>query len=169
MAETVVNQAEVHAHPQHLFKKLQNTYCVTATVLDYACHANHCHNTTTYIKDCDTYLDSNCDDLSTHLDICNSTGCRNTTRDVHVCYHDISDFCGDADILYHSCTNGDCRNRTSSFHVCFTDNPTSATKMSVAAACAAAGADVDAAVRVILDAACVDRLMAAIRRRITGK
>ena len=160
MARSVMDEAEVDDHPDRLIKKLEDTYCTTATIHDYACH-HDCHNTTTYIRDCDTY-NGTCDELTTHFDFCNSTGCRNTTRRIHACY---TDNCADADIHYEShYETVFVRNRTTHIHVCYSDSTLIVNLLQVA--CAAAGAFVDAAVRTFFDATCVDRLMAAFRRRL---
>ena len=160
MAGTVVSQAEVNHRPDRLIKKLGDTYCTTATIHDYSCHTE-CHNTTTYIRDCDTY-NGTCDELTTHFNLCNSTGCRNTTRHIHACYNDN---CGDAHIHYNSCYETHClRNRTTHIHACYDDQVSNVNLFNIA--CAAAGAFADGAVRAFLDATCVDRLIAAFRPRL---
>ncbi len=147
--------ARTDDHVHHLIKERQlNSDCVTATIQDYACRDDHCHNTTTHIHDCVDYsLGYDCANETTRIDICNSTACRNTTQHIHICVHDIAQRCANADIKIDSCTNGACRNRTTTIHACFnTINVVSA------ATCAAAAADDDLAVRTAAGATCADNL-----------
>ena len=108
MVGTVANQAEVVDLLDHSIDQLEDVYCATATIDDYACHTE-CHNTTTYIRACDNYNDP-CDEVTTHFVFYNATDCRNITRDIHACYNEN---CADAEIPYNSCYNTACvRNRT---------------------------------------------------------
>ncbi len=155
MARTVVNQAGADEGAHHLINKLQNTRCVTATVHDYVCRADSCHNTTTYYHDCVDYgFNPDCTNFTANIDICNSTNCRNTTRHIHVCVHDIAEDCANIDYKLDSCTNGACRNRTTNAHVCY-----NTLQLASVAVCAGAGDEDDAAVRVAMDAACVNDLL----------
>jgi hypothetical protein len=162
MAGTVRDQAGDGDHSHHLVKKLQDTYCATATIKDDSCHDGHCHNTTSYIRDCDTYNGDNCDNFTTHFDICNATFCSNTSRRANACYSDVSDNCGNADLTLHCCSNGVCRNRTTHIHACYSD-----TAMNVGAGYSDFPFDYDlCGDRLIPSFA--NRIISAFRRRISG-
>ena len=166
MAGTVKNQAEVVDHHQNLIKNLEDVYCTTATINDYACHGDRCHNTTTYIRDCDTYNGDNCDNITTHFDLCNSTGCHNTTRRIDACYSDVSDRCGNADFTLRCCTNGDCRDRTTHIHACYTNNAMDLSLNRAAAAVCAADSICNPFYP--WDTSCVDGIINGFHRRISG-
>ena len=144
------------------FNRLEDTDCAKATIHDFACH-NGCHNTSTYISDCDTYNGS-CDFLITRFDFCNMTGCRNTTRRIEACY---TDNCGDAEIHYNSCFETTCiRNRTTHIHACYSNGNSGINLFKMVCAMAeAVGAYIDETARAFFDQTCVERLVAAFQRR----
>ena len=164
MAWTVKNQAKAGEHHQNSVKNVEGTYCTTATIVDYACHGGRCHNTTTYIRDCDVYNGDACDNITTRFDICNSTLCRNTTRRIDACYSDVSDNCGNADFTFRCCTNGDCRNRTTHIHACYSDKAVNLSLHRAAATVCAA----DSICYPFFppDAACVDGIIDSFNRRM---
>ncbi len=146
MAQNAVNQAGANGR--------LGSYCVTATINDSSCHADHCHNTTTHVHNCDDYYEHpDCANSTTHIDICNSTICRNTTRHIHVCIHDISNPCVSIDIKIDSCTDGACRNRTSAIHLCL-----NSFNVASAAVCAAEGDNDPADIRAASVTSCIDGL-----------
>lgn len=118
MVGTVASQDKVADHLNHSVGKLEDIYCASATIHDDVCYTQ-CHNTTTFIRDCDNYNDP-CDEVTTYFDFCNATDCRNTTRHIHACYN--KNF-ADADIHCNSCYNTACvRNRTTHIHACYSNN-----------------------------------------------
>ncbi|CAF1158677.1 unnamed protein product [Adineta steineri] len=123
MTGTAMNYNGINHRSKHLMKKVQDTDtdCVTTTVQNQACHAGHCHNTTTYIHGCDTYDgDDECDNLTVHYNVHNTTGWRNTTCDLHACTDFLNDDdCANANLTFNSCTNGDCRSGITTIHGCF--------------------------------------------------
>ena len=164
MAWTGKNQVEVVDHHQNALKNLQDEYCTTATIKDHACHGGRCHNTTTYIRDCDTYNGDSCDNVTTHFDICNSTTCHNTTRRIDACYSDVSDQCGNADFTFRCCTDDVCRNRTTHIHACYTDKAINLSLNRAAAAICAADSICNPFFP--FDTTCVDGVTDGFRRRI---
>lgn len=122
MTETVMNQDEMDHSSKDLTDKLQDTYCMTSTVRNHACHAERCHDGITYIQGCDSYTSDLCDNFTAHYDVHNSTSWRNTTCNLNICAWDISDNCGNANLTYNSCTNGDCRNGIVHFHACYSSS-----------------------------------------------
>lgn len=139
-------------------------YCTIATIHDYACH-EHCHNTTTYIRDCDNY-NTSCDSLTTHFDICNSTGCHNTTRQVFACY---TEQCADGSLYYKSWFNTEfLRNRTSHVHVCYTDGSATVDTFNLnllKTVCGSFGVLLHDSVRSFFDDTCVEAILMLLRRR----
>jgi hypothetical protein len=162
MARTVNHQATFDDHHQNSIKKLQETYCSTATIVDNACHSDRCHNTTTHIHDCDTYNGDSCDNITTHIDICNATVCHNTTRRIDACYSDVSDQCGNADFTFHCCTNGVCRNRTTHIHACYDTGAINLSFNRAAASLCAA----DSVCNIFYDPVCVDQITSGFQRRL---
>ena len=147
-------------------RKVGETYCTTTNIGDTSCRGSHCHNTTTYIHDCDTYNDDNCDNFTTLFVICNSTGtCRNTTRDVRACYSDVSDNCGTTDITSRCCTNGVCRNHKTHVHACYNlDSMTESYNRAAASICA--NSDRVCNPFFPYDPTCTDRITANLHHRL---
>lgn len=156
------DQGESDYGLDQLINKLGDTDCAKATIHDYACH-HGCHNTSTYISDCDTYNGS-CDFLFTRFDFCNMTGCRNTTRRVEACY---TDNCATGQIHYNSCYETTCiRNRTTHVHACYSNSNIGMSLFKVLCNMAAAVVPyLDDTVRAFFDSTCVDRLITAFQRR----
>ncbi|CAF0899945.1 unnamed protein product [Adineta steineri] len=120
MRGTSVNQHKINDSPKHLSKKVDGADCTTTTVSNRACHAGHCHNSTTYIHGCDTY-DQQWDNLTVNYNIHNTTGWSNTTCNLYASWNiDTNNLCGYANLTFTSCTNGDCRNGTIEINACLT-------------------------------------------------
>ncbi|UJR18110.1 hypothetical protein I4U23_005010 [Adineta vaga] len=109
--------------PRHLNKKLQDTDCVTTTIRNQACHRDHCGNSTTYVRGCDTYDGGSCDNLTVTYTVHNSSSWRNTTCDLYACQDYIdNDDCANANLTFRSCTNGDCYSGITHIHGCFSSS-----------------------------------------------
>ena len=69
-------------------KRLDDAFYLSTTIRNEACHADHCHNSTTYIHGCATVADGDCHNLTMYFNVHNVTGWRNTTCHLHACYSD---------------------------------------------------------------------------------
>jgi len=159
---TAANEGKINHFLKHLSKKLQDTDCVTTTVHNQDCHADRCHNSTTYIHGCDTY-DPLWDNLTVRFDVHNSTGWRNTTCNLRAAWEPPNnDDCGFANLTFQSCTNGDCRNGTIDINACLSS---SSAMNYLGRASAFSGLDVNDGVGDIFDIPCVNLLFDTVRRR----